>query len=130
MSHSTNNEARSLGRFVPSLFQSEVIETEIRPLLPSCCQGERISVRIPMGIVPHPDNLEWHQDGGGKDGTTRHMVVWASEMPTHIRLSWGEIVTFQPFDVVWFNNDMAFHKQPQDTRPSDRWFVSVRCSGE
>src|SRR4051794_29898596 len=93
-----------LGRFVPTLLQSEVIEVEMRPLLPACCQRERISVRTPMGIVPHPDNLEWHQDGGGPDGTTRHMVVWASEQPTELRASSGERANTRPFDLVWFDN--------------------------
>lgn len=125
----SNEEAKSLGVFRPSLFQSEVIETEIRPLLPKCCRCERISVREPNGIEPMYDNLQWHQDGGGPEGTTRHMVVWASEMPTELRLSDGTLATFEPFDLVWFDNDHAFHRQPENTRPSHRWFVSIRCSG-
>ncbi len=122
-------EVLVLGRFVPSLYQSEVIEQEIKAFLPPCCRCERISVRVPMGIVPHPDNLQWHQDGGGQAGTTRHMVVWASEQPTDIRTSSGEIRTAQPHDVVWFDNDQAMHKQPTGTDERSRWFVSVRCSG-
>ena len=122
-------EIRFLGRFVPSLLQSEVIEAEIRPLLPPCCQRERISVRIPMGIEPHADNMEWHQDGGGRLGTTRHMVVWASEQPTELQLSTGSCITPAAFDLVWFDNDVVFHRQPRHTRINDRWFVSVRCSG-
>ncbi len=126
---SSKAEAYSIGRFVPSLFQSEVIEREIRPLLPSCCQHERISVRVPMGIEPHPDNLEWHQDGGGLEGTTRHMVVWASEHPTEIKASTGEVLSFAPFDVIFLDNDHAVHRQPRGTDERSRWFVSVRCSG-
>jgi hypothetical protein len=118
-----------LGRFVPTLLQSEVIEAEMRPLLPLCCQRERISVRIPMGITPHPDNLEWHQDGGGSAGTTRHMVVWASEQPTHLKDSIGARAETQPFDLVWFDNTVAWHRQPTGTDETRRWFAAVRCSG-
>ena len=119
-----------LGRFTPSALQSERLETEIKPLLPACCQRERVSVRIPDPRVPvHPDNLEWHQDGGGTAGTTRHMVVWASEQPTEIRLSTGEEFHGEPFDLVWFNNDVVFHRQPAGTDEGRRWFLGVRCSG-
>ena len=123
-------EVRVLGRFIPSEWTSETIEREIRPLLPSCCRCERVSVRVPQGILPHPDNLEWHQDGGGAEGTTKHMVVWASEHPTELRSSGGELRTAQPGDVVWFDNTKAFHRQPRGTDETRRWFVSVRCSGE
>lgn len=123
------DEVKVLGRFVPSLYQSEIIEQEIRCFLRPCCRAERISVRVPMGIVPHPDNLQWHQDGGGPAGTTRHMVIWASERPTEIRTSAGELVVIHPHDVVWFNNDRAQHRQPAGTDEWSRWFVSVRCSG-
>ena len=122
-------EAYSLGRYIPSEFTESVIECGIRALLPSCCSLERISIRVPMGIEPHYDNLQWHQDGGGIAGTVRHMVVWASEMPTEIKSSLGEIFAFRPFDLIYFDNDKAFHRQPVNTRPHDRWFVSVRCSG-
>lgn len=118
-----------LGRFQPSALQSEVIEAEVRPLLPPCCQRERISVRVPQGITPHPDNLEWHQDGGGPDGTTRHMVVWASEAPTELRASDGERATIAAGDLVWFDNTKAWHRQPRGTDETRRWFVAVRCSG-
>jgi hypothetical protein len=125
-----SEEIKSLGRYIPSAYQSEIIEAEIRAFLPECCRCERISVRYPNGAEPPYDNLQWHQDGGGKEGTTRHMVVWASEMATHIRTSDGVIVDTQPFDVIWFDNDRAFHKQPENTRGDQRWFVSVRCSGK
>lgn len=127
---STNSEVRVLGRFHPSLLQSEVIEAELRPLLPACCARERISVRVPMGIIPHPDNLQWHQDGGGSAGTTKHMVIWASEDPTHLRTSDGEVVFIEPYELVWYDNTLAFHKQPEGTNERTRWFVAVRCSGE
>lgn len=120
---------RVLGRYEPSALQSEVIETEIRTFLPPCCRCERISVRIPMGIEPPAANLEWHQDGGGPEGTTRHMVIWASEDPTHLKLPDGTLFTPRPFEVVWFDNDHVFHQQPADTRSRERWFVSIRCSG-
>ncbi len=128
-SNTTNSEARVLGRYVPSLFQSEIIESEIRQFLPSCCKCERVSVRVPMGIEPMYDNLQWHQDGGGPEGVTRHMVIWASEQPTELRASDGTLFAFNSFDVIWFDNFKAFHRQPENTRASERWFVSVRCSG-
>src|SRR5690348_6502467 len=103
-SNTTNSEAYSLGRFIPSSFQSEIIETEIRAFLPKCCRCERVSVRVPMGIEPMYDNLQWHQDGGGPEGVTKHMVVWASEMPTELRDSSGNLLSFEPFDVIWFDN--------------------------
>lgn len=117
-----------LGRFVPSTLQSEVIEAEMRPLLPPCCQRERISVR-PPGTVPHPNSLAWHQDGGGAEGTTHHMVVWASEQPTEIRTSTGVVIPTQPCDLVWFDNTLAWHRQPGGTDESRRWFAAIRCSG-
>lgn len=121
---------RILGRFVPSSLQSEIIEAEIKSHLPACCQRERVSVRIPDSRVPvHPDNLEWHQDGGGKDGTTRHMVVWASEMPTEIRREDGAEWKAEPFDLILFDNTTVFHRQPQGTNEGTRWFLAVRCSG-
>jgi hypothetical protein len=129
MSPSTN-EIEVLGRFIPSEFTQEVIQAEMRPLLPRCCRCERISVRIPQGIAPHPDNLEWHQDGGGDAGTTKHMVIWASETPTEIRDSAGAVFQSQPFELVWFNNCKAHHRQPAGTNESSRWFAAVRCSGE
>ena len=122
-------EVRVLGRFEPTLLQSEIIEAELRPLLPTCCQRERISVRVPCGLCPAADNLVWHQDGGGPEGTTDHMVVWATEHPTHFRLSSGARVTVYPYDLVWVDNRRAWHRQPSGTDETRRWFVSVRCSG-
>ena len=124
-------EVQVLARFVPSALQSEIIEAEIRPLLPPCCRRERIGIRVPHERAPQPPpaNLEWHHDGGGTEGTTRHMVVWASEQPTELQTSDGERVRTQPFDLVWFDNDRAFHRQPTGTDETRRWFVAVRCSG-
>ena len=128
----TNSDGvRVLGTFVPSLYQSEVIEAEIRPLLPPCCRLERIGIRTPHERAPEPPaaNLEWHHDGGGTEGTTRHMVLWASEQPTELQTSAGSRVETQPFDLVWVDNDRAFHRQPTGTNEQRRWFVSIRCSG-
>lgn len=122
-------EVQVLGPFRPSLLQSEVIEAEIRPLLPPCCQRERIGVRIPQGISPHPNNLEWHQDGGGAEGTTKHIVLWASERPTELKTSDGALVSIEPYTLVWIDNTKAFHRQPRGTDESSRWFLAVRCSG-
>lgn len=126
-----HKEIRILGPFRPSRLQSEVIEVEIRPLLPPCCQRERISVRVPdmRAEAPHYDNLQWHQDGGGALGTTQHMIVWASEMPTELKTSDGERFAAEPFDLVWYDNTKAFHRQPAGTNVGTRWFVSIRCSG-
>ncbi len=122
---------RSLGPFRPTALQSELIETQIKPLLPACCARERVSVRIPDArVTPHPDNLQWHQDGGGPAGTVRHMVVWASEQPTEVQLPTGETVTGVPFELIWFNNDLVRHRQPTGTNEGTRWFASVRCSGD
>lgn len=127
-----NNEVKVLGEFHPSSLQAEVIEKELRPLLPPCCQRERISFRIPHERAgrPHPDNMEWHQDGGGAAGTSKHMIVWASECPTHLKTSEGEVIPTEPYTLIWFDNTLAFHKQPPDTDETTRWFVSIRCSGE
>jgi hypothetical protein len=128
-------EYRVLGVFVPSRLQSEVIEAEIRPLLPPCCARERIGVRTPHehAPAPAPANLEWHQDGRHPgqtiEGTTRHIVVWASEQPTEIRTSIGEEFTAQPYELVWVDNDVACHRQPRGTNEQQRWFLAVRCSG-
>lgn len=126
-----NEEIRVLGRFVPSLLQSEVIEAEIRPFLPPCCARERIGVRTPHAQAPDPApaNLEWHQDGGGLEGTTRHIIVWASEQPTQIRTSTGDEFEGQPYELVWVDNDRACHRQPRGTDETRRWFLAVRCSG-
>lgn len=120
-----------LGRFVPSTLDQDRIQIEIRPLLPACCQRERISVRVPdpRSPAPHPDNLEWHQDGGGAAGTTHHMVVWASETPTELRLPDGRLFTAEPYEIVWFDNTVCWHRQPTGTNEQRRWFVAVRCSG-
>lgn len=124
------NDVRVLGVFVPSALQSEVIEAELPPYLPACCARERISVRIPDArVTAHPDNLEWHHDGGGTQGTIRHMVVWASEQPTELRLPDGTEFTGQPYELVWFDNDVVFHRQPRGTDEGRRWFLGVRCSG-
>ncbi len=125
------DEVRSLGRFMPSLLQQEVIQAEVRPLLPPCCQREAIGVRVPResSPEPHPDNLEWHQDGGGAAGTTHHMVVWASEMMTELKTSDGELVSMPAGELVWFDNTKAFHRQPAGTDETRRWFVAIRCSG-
>lgn len=124
-------EVRVLGVFVPSRFQAEVIEAEIGPYLPACCRRERIGVRTPHALAsePAPANLIWHQDGGGLAGTTRHIVVWASEQPTEIQTSTGDEFTGQPFELVWVDNDRACHRQPQGTNEQQRWFLAVRCSG-
>lgn len=123
-------EVAIIGRFVPSALQSERIETEIKAHLPPCCARERVSVRIPQPTVTaHPNNLEWHQDGDGRAGTIRHMVVWASEQPTEIRRSDGSVFVGEPFDLVWFDNDVAQHRQPTGTNEQQRWFVGIRCSG-
>jgi hypothetical protein len=118
-------QVRVLARFVPSELTTEIIQAEIRPLLPPCCQRERISVRVPQGITPHPDNLEWHHDGM----PAYHMVIWANEDSTQIRLPNGQEFQGQPHDVVWFNNEVVQHRQPRGTNETTRWFVSVRCSG-
>jgi hypothetical protein len=122
-----NSEAHVICRFVPSRLEPEIIQAELRPLLPTCCRCERISVRIPRESAPDPayDNLQWHQDGA----PAHHMVVWASEMPTEIRASSGEELRFEPFDVIWFDNTKVHHRQPMNTDEEKRWFVSVRCSG-
>lgn len=126
-----NPDVEIIGRFIPSLLQSEIIETEVKRYLPPCCARERVSVRIPDPRVPvHPDNIEWHQDGGGAAGTTRHMVVWASEMPTEIRREDGTLFQAEPFDLVRFDNTRVFHRQPTGTDEGRRWFMAVRCSGD
>lgn len=124
-------EYRVLAVFVPSRLQSEVIEAEIRQHLPPCCRRERIGVRTPHEQAPQPPpaNLEYHQDGGGLEGTTRHIVVWATEQPTEIRTSTGEDFTGQPYELVWVDNDRACHRQPRGTNEQRRWFLAVRCSG-
>lgn len=118
-----------IGRFVPTALDPDVIQAEIRPYLPLCCRRERVSVRVPSTAAPHPDNLDWHQDGGGDAGTTKHMVVWATEMPTEIRLPDGQVFVGEPYDLVWFDNTKCWHRQPTGTNESSRWFVSIRCSG-
>jgi hypothetical protein len=127
------DEIRVLGTFSPSELADTPIQNEFRklPFLPACCRTERISIRIPhpLAAPPHPDNLEWHQDGGGAAGTTKHMIIWASETPTNLKTSSGVEVDINPLDVVWFDNTLVFHKQPQGTDEAKRWFVSVRCSG-
>lgn len=123
-------EAYSIGKFTPSRLQSEIIEAEIKKHLPDCCRCERVGVRPSDGQVVHPDNMEWHQDGGGPIGITRHMIVWSTETPTEIKSSEGEVFSFEPFDLVWFDNFKAFHRQPRNTRPNHRWFLAVRCSGQ
>jgi hypothetical protein len=124
-------EVRVLGTFRPSRLQSEVIEAELKPYLPACCQRERIGVRTPHERAPDPPeaNLQFHQDGGGLEGTTRHIVLWASEDPTEIQTSTGELFTAQPYELVWVNNDRARHRQPRGTNEQRRWFLAVRCSG-
>lgn len=127
----TSSEIRVIGRFVPSQWQPETIQAEIKAHLPACCARERVSVRIPheAAAAPPPANLEWHQDGGGPEGTTKHMVVWASEHPTELKTSAGDVFTGQPLDLVWFDNCRAWHKQPHGTNEQRRWFVAIRCSG-
>ena len=124
-------EYRVLWTFVPSRLQSEVIEAEIKAHLPPCCARERVGVRTPHALAPEPPpaNLEWHQDGGGLEGTTRHIVVWASEQPTEIQTSDGQEFIGQPYELVWVDNDHAFHRQPRGTNEQQRWFLAVRCSG-
>lgn len=120
-----SDEVRIIGRFIPTEFTPEVIQAELRPMLPRCCQSENIGVRIPQGIEPPYDNLQWHHDGM----PAYHMVVWASEMPTEVRDSAGNELQAQPFDIIWFDNVKAEHRQPANTRSDHRWFVAVRCSG-
>lgn len=122
-------EVKFLGRFVPSAFHKETIEAEVRPLLPPCCRCDTVGVRVPPSPPPPAPNLEWHQDGGGVAGTTRHIVLWASEDPTYIKTSDGVELRGEPFDLVWIDNDKAFHRQPSDTNEQTRWFLAVRCSG-
>lgn len=124
---------RVLGRYVPSEYTPDVIEREFRalPFLAPCCRKERVSVRVPNPLAEAPPaaNLAWHQDGGGLEGTTHHMVVWASETPTELRTRDGVERQGEPFDVVWFDNDYGWHKQPTGTNEQTRWFVAIRCSG-
>ena len=82
-----------------------------------------------MGVLPPAANLEWHQDGGGAEGTTKHMVLWACEMPTELKLSSGERFYTMPYDLVWIDNTRAYHRQPRLTDESTRWFCAIRCSG-
>lgn len=120
---------RVLGRFVPERLQSEIIEAQIKPLLPPCCARERVGIRIPdPRLNVHPDNLEWHQDGGGPLGTVNHMVVWASEQPTQLRQPDGTEFEGKPYELVLFDNHTVFHRQPRGTDEGRRWFVGIRCS--
>lgn len=127
-------EIKILGKYTPTELFPDSIEQEFRklPFLPDCCRRERIGIRVPLPTTPDPPgaNLEWHQDGGGIEGTTHHMIVWASEDPTHVKSSDGIEFKYEAGDVVWYNNTLAFHKQPSTTNDKHRWFVSVRCSGE
>lgn len=121
---------RVLGSFAPTLWFPDDLERAFRalPFLPACCRRERVSVRVPQGLPTHPDNLAWHQDGGGAAGTTKHMVVWASEQPTEIRD--GNAVFETPIgSVVWFDNTVVEHRQPAGTNERRRWFIAIRCSG-
>lgn len=122
---------RVLGRYVPAEWNIDAIEQEFRRLacLPDCCRRERIEVRIPQGVEPHPNNLEWHQDGGGAEGCCKHMIVWASESPTELKDSDGSLFTAEPGDVVWFDNTTAYHRQPRGTNQQSRYFAAIRCSG-
>jgi hypothetical protein len=114
------------------VLQSEVIEAEIGPHLPACCRRERIGMRVPheQAPEPHPDNLKWHQDGGGSTGTTRHIVVWASEQPTETQDEHGEEFGDSRYESVMGRQRHAFHRQPRGTNEQQRWFVAIRCSGE
>lgn len=116
-----------LGRFVPSEFVKETIEREVKAHLAPCCACERVGVRVPhaQAVISPDDNRAWHQDGM----PAYHMVVWASEMPTEIQQSDGTLFTGEPFDLVWFDNTKAFHRQPAGTDETRRWFLAVRCSG-
>ena len=122
-----------LGTFTPTAWTSDTIEQEFRalPCLPPCCRRERIGVRIPHDRAPdpHQDNLQWHQDGGGSAGTTHHMIVWASEQPTELKTSAGDIFMTPRHAVVWYDNTKACHRQPMGTDETRRWFVAIRCSG-
>ncbi len=120
-----DSEAKVIGRFVPSEYTPEVIQAELRRLLPACCACENIGVRRPQGVEPHPDNLEWHQDGM----PAYHMVVWANETPTEIKDSSGTELEFAPFDIIWFDNTKVMHRQPRSGNEWTRWHACVRCSG-
>jgi hypothetical protein len=122
--------SRVIAQFVPSVFQPEVIQSEMRPLLPDCCRQRNINVRIPSETMPSytPDQLDpktWHYDF---DGVCTHMIVWASESPTEILTEEGLELRFNPFDLVWFDNRKAMHRQPRMTQPT-RWFACVQCEG-
>lgn len=123
--------ARVLGTFFPSSLHQETMEQEFRalPFLPACCRRERVSIRVPSSTAVHPDNLAWHQDGGGLLGTTQHMILWANQQPTHLKDAAGQPIAFAPGEVIWFDNTQCWHKQPSDTDETTRWFISVRCSG-
>lgn len=122
---------RVLGTFTPSEWEVNVIEREFRalPFLAPCCRRERVSVRYPPQPAPPAANLEWHQDGGGPEGTTHHMVIWASDNPTHLKDDAGALFVVPQQAVVWFDNTICWHKQPADTDEATRWFVAIRCSG-
>lgn len=122
-----------LGTFAPSQWTQDTIEQEFKAMsfLPACCRRERIGVRVPheQAPSPHPDNLQWHQDGGGIEGTTHHMVVWASEQPTELKTSEGIVFETPSRAVIWYDNTKVFHRQPTGTDETRRWFVAIRCSG-
>lgn len=124
------DQIRSLGMFRPSQLRIETIQAEVRPLLPPCCRCEAIGVAAQNETSIHADNQQWHQDGSGPEGTVRHMVVWTNENPTYLKDSSGVEFRGEPFELIWFDNDNVFHRQPIDIRPETRWFMSVRCSGK
>lgn len=113
-----------LGRFVPSEFTTDAIARELRPLLPPCCQCERIVVRAPTDHPVSGPTFDWHQDGAAD-----HLTCWASAQPTEIETSTGARVDGQPFDLVWVANTRARHRQPADTDHQGRWFALVLCNG-
>jgi hypothetical protein len=119
-------EACRLGQYHPSEWSCPVIDREMRALacIPSCCRTVALEIRQPSPIRPMTAD-QWHRDF--QTPPVEHLVLWATESPTEILTDDGKILRFDPYDVVWINNQGPLHRMPPSADCATRWFTCFRC---
>lgn len=77
-----------------------------------------------------PMGKEWHQDGDTTPGSKMEclIILWANKTPTQFKFKAdGELFQPKPYEVVVFQNNLCYHRQPPDA-PNLRYIFRQRVT--
>ena len=136
--------AKSLGKFYPSHLHEITIASELDVWLRvrgvTSARLMTSKGRLPIQ-VRHPEDhiristtdkivAQWHRDGLGKLALDKDavpaiqwLIVWSNGTPTQLLDCLNNIIVFESYDVILFNNRTVRHRCP--SAESGRWFVRL-----